>query len=114
MTEFNMSIVDGQAFFAHETSVNFTPQQFSLDFKSLSPRVDPRNKNAPTFVMAHNVVMLDPWHAKQIHKILGEALKKYEEEFVKIDKPKALAKAEKKHVKAETKTAKAEIPAYMG
>ena len=116
MAEINMNIQDGQAFFAHETSVNFTPAQMILDFKSVSPRVDPRNKNNPTFVLVHNVVMLAPWHAKQVHKILGEAIKRYEDEYAKISKPKALATAEKKNKQrvAESATAKSEVPHYLG
>jgi hypothetical protein len=59
--------------------------------------------------------MLDPYHAKQIHKILGEAIKKYETEFVKIKKPKAIEKAEKKRKLPDSPdTAKADIPTYLG
>ena len=43
MTEINMIINDGKAFFAHETTINFTAAQISFDFKSVSPRVDPRS-----------------------------------------------------------------------
>lgn len=114
MADISMNIIDGQAFSAHETTVNFTPQQLILDFKSISPRIDPRNKEGPTFVLMHNVVMLDPWHAKQVHKILGEALAKYEEEYAAIEKPKAVAKAEKKNTKTRSSTAKSDIPTYMG
>ena len=116
MAEVNMNIVDGQAFFAHETSVNYTPTQIMLDFKSVTPRTDPRNKTAATFVLAHNLIMLDPYHAKQVHKILGEALKRYEGEYAKIDKPKSLAAAEKRNKKsvAESTTARAEVPRYLG
>ena len=115
MPEVNMNIVDGQAFFAHETSINFTPSQLLLDFKSVTPRTDPRNKTAPTFVLAHNVIMVDPWHAKQIHKILGEAIKKYETDYAKIAKPKSVAKAEKRHkANAASKTVESEVPRYMG
>jgi (p)ppGpp synthase/HD superfamily hydrolase len=114
MPEINMSIQDGQTFFAHETSINFTPSQLTLDFKSITPRTDPRNKTNPTFVLLHNVVMLDPYHAKQVHKILGEAVKKYEADFGKIDKPKAVSKAEKKYKTMEKTATAAEVPTYMG
>lgn len=114
MTDISMNIVDGQAFFAHETTVNFTPQQVVLDFKSVTPRIDPRNKQGPTFVLSHNVVLLDPWHAKQVHKILGEALARYEQEYAKIEKTKAVAKAEKKTGKSKPTTAQSDIPIYMG
>ena len=113
MPEVNMNIVDGQAFFAHETSVNYTPTQIMLDFKSVTPRTDPRNKQAASFVMVHNLIMLDPFHAKQVHKILGEAIKKFETDYGKIDKPKAVAKAEKKHKSAEQASVP-EHPTYMG
>jgi len=38
----NFGIEDGDNFFAHEVSVNFNPTQFVLDFKCITPRVDPR------------------------------------------------------------------------
>jgi hypothetical protein len=112
MADVNMNIHDGQAFYAHEISINFSPGQMVLDFKNITPRIDPRNKQGPTFVLVHNVVTLDPYHAKQFHTLLGDAIKKYETEFAKIDKPKAIAKAEKK-LKDKPK-AIPDIPHYMG
>lgn len=116
MAESTINIKDGEAFYAHETSINFTPSLFNIDFKSLSPRVDPRNKEAPTWVMVHNLIMVDPYHAKQFHAILGEALKKFQDEFGKIDKSKALQKAEKKQKQYQKNVVetKADIPHYMG
>jgi len=113
MTEYNISVVDGQSFFAHETSINFTPGMFNLDFKNISPRIDPRSKAGPTFVLAHNTILMDPYHAKQFHAILGEALKRYEQDFGKIEKPKAMARAEKKQ-KSETSSTTHDVPAYFG
>jgi hypothetical protein len=112
MAEVNMSINDGQAFFAHETSVNFNPGQVILDFKSITPRIDPRNKNGPTFVLAHNTILVDPFHAKQLQKIIAEAIKRYEQEFGKIEKTKAMQKAERKQ-KIQKEEAPV-IPHYMG
>ena len=114
MADVNMNIVDGQAFFAHETSVNYTPTQIMLDFNSVTPRTDPRNKQGATFILAHNLIMLDPYHAKQVHKILGEAIKKFEQDYAKIDKPKSVLKAEKKNKTKTEKATETEIPHYIG
>ena len=107
----NVSINEGGAFFAHEASINFSPQQFVLDFKCVTPRVDPRSSEAPTLHIAHNVIMLEPFHAKKLHELMGDMIARYEKEFTKIDKTKAMEKAEKKKMKAvENK----EQPTYFG
>jgi len=71
----NLSIVDGEPFFSHELTVNSTPTQFTLDFKSITPRSDPRSPR-PTFLLKHNVVMVEPWHIKSIVQVLGNVIKK--------------------------------------
>ena len=115
----NLSIVDGEPFFSHELTVNFTPTQFSLDFKSITPRSDPRSPR-PTFLLKHNVVMVDPWHAKSILQVLTNVVKRYEDEFGEIKKPEALDKAEKKQkklakkVKSKVPEEKTEAPSYLG
>jgi len=93
--QINVVINDGEPFFAHEVTVNFTPTQMTMDFKCITPRTDPRSKK-PSFLLRHNVVMLDPWHVKTLHDVLGTVIKKYEDEFGKIKKPKALETVEKK------------------
>ncbi len=111
----NIQIKEGNVFFAHEMSANFTPTQFSLDFKCITPRTDPRAKQ-PSFLLEHNLVLLEPWHAKMVYQVLTNVIKKYEEEFGKINKPKALEKAEKKHKKQmESQGVDAtETPSYFG
>ena len=114
-----MNISDGTEFFAHEISVNFNPTQFTLDFKCITPRVDPRSKEKATFSLKHNVVMLDVWSAKQFHGILTTALKQYEGQFGKIDLPKALKKIKKEQEKNAPKKVKNEVkkttmPSYLG
>ena len=79
-------IDDGKAFFAHETSINFNPHQFTLDFKQMTPRLDPRSQEAVTMHMEHNVIMLDPFHAKNLAKFLMQTIEKYETEFGEIRK----------------------------
>ncbi len=106
---------DGEAFFAHELTVNFTPTQFILDFKCITPRTDPRTKDSASFLLKHNAVMVEPWHAKRISEVLGAVVKKYEEEFGEIKKPVALEKAEKKQKSIMKKSAaQAETPSYFG
>lgn len=112
--QINLNIIDGEAFFAHEVSMNFTPTQISMDFKCITPRADPRSKG-PTFLLKHNVVMLEPWHAKMLVDVLANTIKRYEEAFGKIKKPGAIEKAEKKQKKAASKIDTAtETPSYMG
>ena len=81
----NLSINDGEAFFAHELSINFNHLQFVFDFKSVTPRVDPRSRDKASIVMKHNVVLTDPYHAKRVYELLGNVIGKFEKEFGKIE-----------------------------
>lgn len=112
----NVNIIDGEPFFAHELTVNFTPTQFTFDFKCITPRNDPRSKSTSSFLLKHNVIMTDPWHAKSVLSVLSTMIEKYEKEFGKITKPKALERAEKKCKKLlEKQTSKGmQTPDYMG
>jgi len=113
--QINLNISEGEPFFAHEVTVNFTPTQMTLDFKCITPRTDPRSKK-PSFLLKHNVVMIEPWHAKALLEVLASVVKKYEDEFGKILKPKALLKAEKKQkeVLKELGDKVPDVPTYMG
>ncbi|MBD3304128.1 DUF3467 domain-containing protein [Candidatus Woesearchaeota archaeon] len=114
--QINLNIVEGDPFFAHEVSMNFTPTQITLDFKCITPRTDPRG-NTPSFLLKHNVVMLEPWHAKMMLDVLSNVLKKYEDEFGKISKPKPIQKAAKKQKKASKKKSSTKTtgaPSYLG
>ena len=116
----NMNISDGDAFFAHEVSVNFNPMQFIMDFKCITPRIDPRSKENLVLNMKHNIIMIDPYHAKRLCGLMGEMIKKYEADMGKIEKPQALKNYEKKNKKAKGKVQaketgeKAESPSYFG
>jgi len=112
----NMNINEGDAFFAHELSINFNPLQFVFDFKSVTPRVDPRSRERASIVLKHNVILIDPYHAKKVLELLGDVVKKYEKEFGKIEKPKALQMAEKKGKKDAKKigdSKKITTPSYI-
>ncbi len=113
--QINLNINDGEPFFAHEVTINFTPTQVTMDFKCITPRTDPRSKK-PSFQMKHNVVMVEPWHAKNLLGVLNSVIQKYEDEFGKIQKPKALEKAEKKQKEFIKKAGEQlpEVPTYMG
>lgn len=89
---------DGDSFFSHETSVNFNPLQFMIDFKCITPRVDQRVQKAPTFFVKHNVVMVDPWHMIKLKEMVDKSIVAYENEFGKIVKPEGLKILEKKPV----------------
>lgn len=112
----NISVSDGMDFFAHEASINFNHSQFIFDFKSITPRMDPRVQNGATISLKHNVVMIDTYHAKKFYDLLTRLIASYEKEYGKIDKPKALLKAEKK-AKTKGKKEKIEkvsVPSYLG
>jgi len=112
----NLNINEGDAFYAHELSINFNPLQFVFDFKSVTPRVDPRSKDRASIVLKHNVILTDPYHAKRVYELLGNVIKKYEKEFGKIEKPKPLQVVEKKSKKEAKKIKskeKIETPSYI-
>ncbi len=114
----NFSIAEGDEFFAHEVTINFNPTQFILDFKCITPRSDPRNQQGPTIALKHNIVMLDPYHTKKFHELMGGVLSRYEKEFGKIKKPAAIEKAEKKNKnlleQGKQDRSKTSLPSYFG
>lgn len=119
--QINLSISDGESFFAHQVSVNFNPSMIHLDFKNVTPRVDERGPN-PTLVLKHNLVSIDPYHAIMFKKLLDKVIKDYEKQFGKIEKPKALKAIEKKMKNKTGKKAKKsdeeaniiDVPSYFG
>ena len=110
----NIGVSDGMEFFAHEMSINFNPTQFIFDFKCITPRSDPRSKQAPYIHIKHNVVMVNAHHAKQIHELLGKVIKDYEKKLGKIEMPKAVKKSEKEAKKKDEKSTKEGVPNYLG
>ena len=110
----NISVDEGDAFFCHELSINFNPMQFILDFKSITPRVDIRSKNSPIINIKHNVVMIDPFHAKKMLELLTKVVSDFEKEFGKINKPKAVEKMEKKMKTMNTDKKTISSPTYFG
>ncbi len=110
----NVSVDEGDSFFCHEMSINFNPMQFVFDFKSITPRVDLRSKSSPIVNIKHNVVMVDPYHAKKMLELLSKVVSDYEKDFGRITKPKAVEKAEKR-MKTRTGDKKTvSTPSYFG
>lgn len=110
----NMNISDlAPDFFAHEASINFNPTQLIFDFKCITPRVDPRSKHNVVINLKHSIIMLDSYHAKRFHELLGEVIKKYEKEFGKIEQPNQLVQLEKKQ-KLIKKKGETTVPSYLG
>jgi hypothetical protein len=111
----NVTVNDGDSFFSNEASINFNPLQFFLDFKLITPRVDIRSKDTASISVKHNVVVVDPYHAKQLYDLFGTVIKKYEKEFGKIKKPDVVEIAEKKskQIAVENKP-DSTTPVYFG
>ena len=116
--QINMGIEDGKEFFAHEMSLNFSPSQFIFDFRSITPRIDPRSKEIPFISLKHNVVMVDPFHAKRILEVLTNVVSEYEKQFGRIEKPEAVKKHEEKMKKmnkeSDKKSSDESMPSYFG
>jgi len=108
----NVSIDEGIVFFSHETSINFNPTQFIMDFKCITPRMDPRSNNGAVLHIKHNTVMFETYHIKRFHELLGQAISNYEKQYGKIEKPKPIEKHEKKAKKQKKEPVT--VPNYFG
>jgi hypothetical protein len=103
--EINLRVKDGDVIFAHETTINFSPAEFTFDFKSLANIQDVPNQN--TMLMKHSVVLMAPHHVKAFSEILAKVVKDFEKNFGKIEKPNAIEKAEKMMKKQQEKISSA-------
>ena len=111
----NLNINDGDAFFSNEVSINFNPSHFFVDFKCVSPRIDPRNQSGATFSLKHNVVILDPYAIKELSRMMNEIVARYEKDFGKIEKSRAAKEADKIRKKTKSKPVPEEkAPGYFG
>lgn len=109
--QISFQIDDGATFFADEVSITNNPIKFILDFKNSAPRIDIRAEQGSIPIkITHNTVMMDAFLAKRFHELLGEHLKKYEDEFGVIEVPKQIEQAKKQGPVSSTVTK----PAYFG
>ncbi|MBN1377348.1 DUF3467 domain-containing protein [Candidatus Woesearchaeota archaeon] len=111
----NLSINQGRLFYSNEVGIAHNPVNFFIDFKSISPRVDIRNRDYTPMVMEHNTIAIDPFMAQELLGVLEDSIKKYENTFGKIKKPKSIDIAN--NLSKNKKKASAEsthIPSYFG
>lgn len=118
ITQINLRVKDNTQFYANETTINFGPLEFVLDFRCGTHIQDASNLRA--VLMSHNVVVLTPYHAKTFSEILSKAVKDYEDKFGNVKKPSELKKAEdmikkeQKKVESKEKKQKKEDGMYYG
>ncbi|MBU0757183.1 MAG: DUF3467 domain-containing protein [Nanoarchaeota archaeon] len=113
--EVKIDIDNGVSFFADEAGVMHNPLKFILDFRSITPRIDIRNKKFQPLVLRHNVITMDVYTAKYFAKALNDNIKGYEKKYGKINKPDALLAMEKESKKNNKKSkTKKDTPTYLG
>ncbi len=110
--EVRVDVVNGDEFFADEVSVSHSPIRFVIDFKSMTPRMDLPN-HPPRMLIKHNVILLDPYFAKDVLSVLKDNIDKYEKKFGQIKKPEPLFKHES-DVKKTGKKPKISKQDYFG
>ena len=112
MQDIRVNVNDGGEFLADEVSISHSPIRFIIDFKNITPRLDV-GENAPRMVLRHNVVIVDPYFAKDLLSVLTENIAKYEKRYGAIKKPETLIKAEKQAEK-EGKKPNVKTQDYFG
>ena len=112
-TQLNVRIKDGEQFYSNESSINFNPSEIVLDFKCMTHTHDLADRRS--LILKHNLVILNPYHAKSFLAMLIKVVKDYESKFSEIKKPDSMKKAEK-IVKREQKEVvkKEDIGTYFG
>ena len=106
--------IDKDPLMSNQQTVAHQPDKFVIDFKGVYPQFTPDNK--ATLVINHRIILLDPYLAKSFLKTLGDNIKKYEEKFGVIKKPKEIEKAEKEmqSMQKQIDSTGTERPSYMG
>jgi hypothetical protein len=112
--EYKVDIDNGTAFFSDEFGIMHNPLRLIMDFRSITPRIDVRNKDFQPLVLKHNIVMMDMFMAKTFLEILKNNIDNYEKEFGKIEKPAALKKFEKEQKKMSEAVNQKDNPSYFG
>ena len=82
--EINLRIKDNGQFYSNETTINFGPVEFVLDFRCATHVQDMGIHRA--ILVSHNPVILTPYHAKSFLNVLHKAVVDYEERFGEIKK----------------------------
>lgn len=98
----NVRVKDGDQLMAHETTINYSPTEFVLDFKCITPV---QELNHSSLLVKHAVVMMSPWHMKSFLDAMMRIVKDYEKKFGEVKKPVELEKAEKMLKKQQKESA---------
>jgi len=91
MQKINVEIDNkSEAFFADFIAVNHVRNQFALDFRQTTPRVNPSpdKRNVQSLFIRHNAVVISPVLVKEFMNILKKNIEEYERKFGKIQIPK--------------------------
>jgi len=102
---------DSSPLLANEFALTHDPLHFLLDFKSVVSQFSP-GANEQVVVVTHKVVLLEPFHAKQLIEYLSTQVASYEKNFGTITKSAAVEKAEAMMTNAPV--AATERPNYLG
>jgi len=90
--QINLRVKDGDQFYSNETTINFGPVEFVLDFRCVTHIQDVAENRS--ILIRHNAVILTPYHAKSFLQVLNKAIVDYENRFGEIKKPGEIKKAE--------------------
>lgn len=77
----------GPGFFSDFVTIFHNPRNFIIDFQQTTPRYTRigNEKTEQTMYVRHNTIILNPQVTKELLKVLGENIEKYENKFEKID-----------------------------
>lgn len=109
--QINVRVKDGEPFFAHETTVNFNPTEFILDFKCITPI---QELNQQSLFIKHDIIIMSPWHVKSLLAAMERVTKDYEKKFGEIKKPAEIEKAEKLMKKQQKEPVSTPVETYFG
>ena len=82
-------IINGTDFLAERISVSHSPIRVVTDFVRTTPRIN-RSAQTANEISSHNLVMLDPYVAKEFVPVLSENIRKYENKSGTMEKPESL------------------------
>ncbi len=99
--QLNVRIRDGEQFFSNESSINFNPNEIVIDFKCMTHTHDVADRRG--LVLRHNMVIMNPFHAKNFLVMFSNVIKDYENRFGEIKKSEAVKRAEGMLKKEEKK-----------
>ena len=101
--------IDKVPLFCNQMTVSHSATEFFVDFRLVFPQFAP--DNSQTTVALHKTVIFEPYHLKEVCRVIQDNISRYEKEYGKIKEPEALKKAKKR---VEKKGFHISAPEYMG